>query len=207
MKVRNTSIAILDYGVGNHTSVLRTLRTMGYRAKVSRDKEELDKADIIVLPGVGAFPIAMHYLYRYELVSYLKDAHKSSKPIIGICLGMQLLAECSNEIKLTSGLGLIPGTIKPIIGKKWHIGWNSIEANENDNIFKLSDGESMFFNHSYFYEGPKEYISAISRLDHKNSLIASAIRKGKTIGLQFHPEKSQKAGLELLSRIINEIII
>ena len=179
---------------------------MGYRAKVSRDKEELNKANIIVLPGVGAFPTAMHYLYKYELVSYLKDAHKLSKPIIGICLGMQLLAEFSNEIKPTSGLGLIPGNIKPIISKKWHIGWNSIEANENDKIFKLSDGESMFFNHSYFYEGPKEYISAISRLDHENSLVA-AIRKGKTIGLQFHPEKSQKAGLELLSRIINEIII
>ena len=122
MKLKKISIAILDYGVGNHSSVLRTLRYLGYRAKVCRDKEELNNSDIILLPGVGAFPTAMHYLYKYELVSYLKDAHKSSKPIIGICLGMQLLADCSKEIKVTSGLGLIPGNIEPIIGKKWHIG-------------------------------------------------------------------------------------
>lgn len=202
-----TSIAIIDYGVGNHLSVLRTLRTLGYRAKISRDKDEIDKADVLVLPGVGAFPTAMYYLYKYDLVSYLKDAHKSCKPLIGICLGMQLFAECSKEIEFTSGLGLIPGCIEPIKEKKWHIGWNSIEASIEDNIFKLSDNESMFFNHSYCYEGPKEFIFATSSFDQKNNSIVSAIRKGKTVGLQFHPEKSQQSGLVLLDRIINEIII
>ena len=115
------SIAILDYGVGNHISVLRSLRTLGYRAKICREKNELDQANVIVLPGVGAFPTAMNYLYKYDLVSYLKDAHNSSKPLIGICLGMQLFAECSKEIKFTDGLGLIPGTIEPITGQRWHI--------------------------------------------------------------------------------------
>lgn len=203
--MKNITIAIIDYGVGNHSSVLRTLRTIGCRAKISRDKNELDKADLLVLPGVGAYPTAMHYLYKYDLVSYLQNAHKASKPLIGICLGMQLLAESSKEIKFTTGLGLIPGSIAPIKGNKWHIGWNTIEANENDYTFKLSDNESMFYNHSYCYEGPKEYISAISRLDKKENFIVSAIRKGKTIGLQFHPEKSQQSGLELFKRIINEI--
>ena len=205
MLIKN-SVAIIDYGVGNHSSVLRTLRNLGYRAKISRDKNEIDKADVLVLPGVGAFPTAMHYLHKYDLVSYLKDAHKSRKPLIGICLGMQLFAEYSKEIELTEGLGLIPGSIEPIKEKKWHIGWNSIEASREDNIFKLSDNESMFFNHSYCYQGPKKFIFARSSLDQRNNSIVSAIRKGKTIGVQFHPEKSQQSGLALLDRIINEVI-
>jgi len=201
------SIAILDYGVGNHISVLRSLRTLGYRAKICREKNELDQANVIVLPGVGAFPTAMNYLYKYDLVSYLKDAHNSSKPLIGICLGMQLFAECSKEIKFTDGLGLIPGTIEPITGQRWHIGWNSIDVIRKDNIFKLSDNEPMFFNHSYCYKGPKEFIFATSRINQKEDPIVAAIRRGKTVGLQFHPEKSQQSGMYLLDRIINELVI
>lgn len=203
--MKRTSVAILDYSLGNHHSVLKCLRKIGYRAKISRDKSELDNSNVIILPGVGSFPTAMYFLYKYDLVSYLKNTHKMNKPLIGICLGMQLLTESSKEIKTTSGLGLIPGCIEPISNKKWHIGWNNIETKDEDKIFKFSDGESMFFNHSYCYEGPKEFISAISRLERDIPIVA-AIQKGKTIGLQFHPEKSQQSGLELLDRIINELI-
>ena len=203
--MKKISVAILDYGVGNHNSVLKCLRKIGYRSKISREISELDKSSLIILPGVGAFPTAMNYLHKYDLVSYLKNAHKISKPLIGICLGMQLLAETSKEIKLTSGLGLIPGSIEPIPNKKWHIGWNNLEIKDEDKLFKLSDGESMFFNHSFSYVGPNEYISATSRLG-KDIPIVAAIKKRKTVGLQFHPEKSQQAGLELLDRIISELI-
>ena len=121
---------------------------------------------------------------------------------------MQLFAESSKEISKTNGLGLIPGTIQPIKGNKCHIGWNSIEAIKKDNIFKLSSDDLMFFNHSFCYEGPNEFIFAKSILSQKDNLvIVSAIKKGKTLGLQFHPEKSQQSGLFLLDRIINEIII
>ena len=147
--MKKISVAILDYGVGNHNSVLKCIRKIGYRSKICRDKEELDKSKVIILPGVGAFPTAMQYLYKYDLVSYLQEAHKINKPLIGICLGMQLMAESSQEIKLTSGLGLIPGSVEPISNKKWHIGWNTLETKLEDKVFKTSDGDSMFFNHSY----------------------------------------------------------
>ncbi len=202
--MRKILISIIDYGVGNQRSVLNSLRRIGFRSTISREKKELKMSDVLILPGVGTFPTAMDYLYKYDLVSFLKEAHQQNKPIIGICLGMQLLAESSTEVNFTTGLGLIPGKIESINDNKWHIGWNSLEIEEKDNLLKKNDGDSMYFNHSYSYKGPEKYIIANSRFENNN--IVSAIRKGNTIGLQFHPEKSQELGLELLKRLIEKFV-
>ena len=205
MKItKQKTIGIVDYGIGNHNSVLRSIRRLGFRARVSNNINQLDESDILLLPGVGAFPVAMEKLHSLKLVDYLKASVQQNKPLIGICLGMQLLAESSTEYKFTKGLGLIPGTVEAIGEPRWHIGWNSLEAKENYPLLKASDGEVMYFNHSFTYRGPEEFVASSSRIKSNSSTIVSAIQRDTVIGLQFHPEKSQTAGLQLLKRIIQE---
>lgn len=197
-------VAIVDYRVGNHTSVLRCVRSLGYRAIVSNCRDQLDRADVLILPGVGAFPKAMENLHSLDLVSYLQHAAQSKRTIIGICLGMQLLAENSSEIRPTQGLSLIPGSIQAIGDPSWHIGWNGLEVSGTaSSALSLSDGEVMYFNHSHSYLGPDEFIVAQSRIHLGGPSLVSAISRGSVTGLQFHPEKSQRAGTELLARLIS----
>jgi glutamine amidotransferase len=195
-------VSIVDYGVGNHTSVLLCLRKLGFRADISQKPDHLDQADVLILPGVGAFPTAMERLQATALVGYLKRAAQRDRPLIGICLGMQLLAESSTEHGLTAGLGLIPGLVEAIGEPRWHIGWNSLEVADGQPLLHASDGEAMYFNHSYVYRGPEQFVIARSRLREGGSLQVAAIRRGSVWGLQFHPEKSQQAGLDLLERLI-----
>ena len=194
------TVAIIDYGVGNHTSVLRTFQAMGHRCRVSSDREILAAADILVLPGVGAFPAAMAALHRDGLASYLCELARTGKPFVGLCLGMQLLAEESLEHGATSGLGLIPGTVRPLAGMDWHIGWNSIEIVQHDPLIAPCDGESFYFNHSLAFDAPDAYQVAICRARESSFIVA--VRRGNVVGLQFHPEKSQAAGKHLLSRLV-----
>ena len=142
------TIGIVDYGVGNHASVWRALHGLGYRCRVSADPEVLSATDLLVLPGVGAFAAAMDALHRHDLVEYLKLQAREGMPIVGLCLGMQLLADASVEHGVTAGLGLIPGQVLPFNQARWHIGWNTIEVVGDDPIFRPSDGKSMYFNHS-----------------------------------------------------------
>jgi len=114
-------------------------------------------------------------------------------------LGMQLLADASEEHGLTSGLGLIPGTVRPFSQGRWHIGWNMIEAVGDDPMFRLSDRESMYFNHSYVFEAPAEYQACVARIERPFPV---AVRRGNLVGLQFHPEKSQDAGRALLRDVV-----
>jgi imidazole glycerol-phosphate synthase subunit HisH len=193
------TIGIVDYGVGNHTSVWRTLHALGYRCRVSAEPEVLDQTDLLVLPGVGAFATAMESLHRHLLVDYLRERSRVAHPIVGLCLGMQLLADASEEHGLTSGLGLIPGKVVPLLQSRWHIGWNTIETVSDDPVFRRSDRESMYFNHSYVFEAPAEYQACVARLD---SSFPVAVRRANLVGLQFHPEKSQDAGRTLLHDVI-----
>lgn len=192
-------VGLVDYGMGNHTSVFNCLKSLEYRCKISYEKTVLSKSDVILIPGVGAFPTAKAELQKRGLVEFLQHEAKNHKPIIGICLGMQLLAEASYEFGYTSGLSIIPGEIVPINEPKWHIGWNTLEIAQEDSIFRESDGESFYFNHSFIYRGPREY--QIGLTDTKKSFPA-IIRRGKTVGLQFHPEKSQDSGSKLMKRLI-----
>jgi len=196
------TVGIVDYGVGNHTSVLRSVRQLGFRVRISTQPDQLDHADVLLLPGVGAFPTAMERLHATGLVEYLQRAAQRGRPLIGICLGMQLLAESSTELGFTLGLGLIPGAVQAISEPSWHIGWNSLEVASNQPLLHASDGEVMYFNHSYSYRGPEAFVAAWTRVCEGSQPMVAAIQRGSVWGLQFHPEKSQRPGLELLERLI-----
>lgn len=194
------TLGVVDYGIGNHASVVHSLRELGYRVRVSAEAEVLDATDILILPGVGAFPSAMQALHERELVGYIQQKARDQRPIIGICLGMHLLAGASHEIQYTAGLDIIPGEVVPLSGAKWHIGWNTLECVVADSLIQASDSQSFYFNHSFCYQGPVEYHLGISR--HFQSLV-SVIKRGSVVGMQFHPEKSQRAGRDLLKNLIS----
>jgi glutamine amidotransferase len=198
------TIGIVDYGVGNHTSVLRTFQALGHRCRVTNDREILASADVLVLPGVGAFPAAMSALHKQGLAGYLCQLARQAKPFIGLCLGMQLLADESLEHGATAGLGLIPGTVRPLPGMDWHIGWNTLEIVQSNPLMTPSDGESFYFNHSYVFDVPASYQAAVSRVQTVSFTVA--VRRGNVVGLQFHPEKSQAAGKQLLSRLVEGLV-
>ena len=196
------TVGIVDYGIGNHASVQRCVRQLGYRARISSEPDQLDQADVLFLPGVGAFPAAMERLHAEGLVAYLQNAAQLGRPLIGICLGMQLLAESSTELGFTAGLGLIPGAVVAIGEPCWHIGWNSLEVVESEPLLHASDGEVFYFNHSYIFNGPNDFVVARSRPREGVDPLPAAIKRGSVWGLQFHPEKSQEPGLQLLDRLI-----
>jgi glutamine amidotransferase len=197
--VRRRTIGVIDYGAGNLSSVQRAFHALGHRCRISGDHAVLDESDLLILPGVGAFPAAMEGLGRTGLDNYLVTQAREGRPIVGICLGMQLLVDVSTEHRITSGLGLIPGNVSALNQGRWHIGWNTMEITANDPVFRPSDGQSFYFNHSYVLEVPTEYQIGIARISHP---IVVAIRRASIVGLQFHPEKSQGAGRQLLSNVI-----
>ena len=173
---------------------------MGYRCLVSCRPDALSDTDLLLLPGVGAYPSAMQALHENKLVEYLQWQASLGRPIIGICLGMQLLADSSTEFNLTAGLGLIPGKVMPLQNIRWHIGWNTMEVMRNDELLNSSNKQSFYFNHSFVFEATREYQIGFSRLDKP---LTAAVRRGSIVGLQFHPEKSQIAGRILLRNVID----
>lgn len=197
------TIGIVDYGVGNHASVRHTLHGLGYRCRVSGDIETLKSCNLLLLPGVGAFPAAMFELKKRGLDHFIVDWAKSGRPLIGICLGMQLLAQSSEEKSLTLGLGIIPGEISALGLHKWHIGWNTFEKTAlvgDDPLFCEAYDQSFYFNHSFVYCGPQEYVGGVARLG--GNPFAVAVRKEAVVGVQFHPEKSQANGRNLMKSLI-----
>lgn len=211
MTRRKITAGVVDYGAGNLASVTRALTGLGYRCRASRDIETLGAADVLVLPGVGAFPAAMEALHRHRLVDFIQAQARSGQPLVGICLGMQLLAHSSSEHRFTTGLGLIPGQVQPLQAARWHIGWNSMEVTAADPLLAPSDGQALYFNHSYVFHAPAEYTAAVSRLADDGSPGAGdaftvAVRRGRIVGLQFHPEKSQQAGRALLRNVIEGLV-
>lgn len=193
------SIAIVDYGMGNQASVVHTLRSLGYRVKLAASAEGLDDAQLLVLPGVGAFPAAMQALEERGLTDYLSQQAQEGRPILGICLGMQLLTQASHEHGHTRGLGLIPGEFVPFPDGGWHIGWNTIACRQEDALVARANGEAFYFNHSFHYQGPHDF--EIARAGEPRPC-AAIIRHGRVVGMQFHPEKSQASGRLLLQDLI-----
>jgi glutamine amidotransferase len=194
------TVGVVNYGMGNHASVVHCLRNLGFRVRIGASSAELDQADLLVLPGVGAFPAAMTSLHELGLASYLQEYAHSGRPLIGICLGMQLLTTMSYEHMGTAGLNLIPGDIVPFPKNGAHIGWNTLEISSQNSAWSSSDGEVFYFNHSFYYKGPKDYQVATTR---NPSAFAPAIQLGRIVGLQFHPEKSQASGRKLLLNLIS----
>jgi len=199
----NLMVGIVDYGMGNHASVMHSLKSMGFKVRISADPQVLDNTDILILPGGGAFPSAMQALRDRGLVNYLQHQAVMQHPIIGICLGMQLLTTASYEFEYTLGLGLIEGEIVPLTASKWHIGWNEIKCLQQDSLLEPSNHQSFYFNHSFTYQGADKYQIAIAQ---HNQAVAAVIRHDNIAGIQFHPEKSQVAGKQLLRNLITGLV-
>ncbi|MBP3361974.1 MAG: imidazole glycerol phosphate synthase subunit HisH [Clostridia bacterium] len=196
-------IAIVDYGVGNIFSLSSSFKSIGADAALTGDKKEIEKADKIILPGVGAFADAADKLKRSGLFSFLQEQCAGGKPMLGICLGMQLLFEKSYEYGESEGLGLIKGSVKPISEyiepglKIPHIGWNSLQfPSEKNELFKyINEGDFVYFVHSY--HGADCDDSLIASTQYGGTLTAAVADKN-VYGTQFHPEKSGETGLSIL---------
>ena len=196
-------IAIIDYGVGNLFSLKCSFESIGADICVTSDPEVIASAERIVLPGVGAFEDAAKKLRESGLDKVVKSECAKGKPLLGICLGMQMLFEKSFEYGEHEGLGLIKGNIRPIsdvIDKELkipHIGWNALHfGKEKDDLFKyLKEGDFVYFVHSYYGADCAE--SVIATTEYSAELTA-AVRSGNVCGVQFHPEKSEKVGLSIL---------
>lgn len=197
-------IAIVDYGVGNLYSLVSSLHHLGLAAEVTGKAEDLHAADRIVLPGVGAFGDARAKLDATGLVPVLlEEAEK--KPFLGICLGMQLLFDRSFEYGEHPGLGLVPGEVADLREdlsdktlKVPHMGWNSLEFQKKDDplLRDVSDGEYVYYVHSFYARRCAESTSAVSR--YGNVAVTGVVRRGNVWGTQFHPEKSGDTGLRIL---------
>ncbi len=194
-------IAVIDYDAGNLKSVEKALILLGEEVIVSRDSEEILKADRVILPGVGAFGDAMEKLNRFGLVETIHKVVENKTPFLGICLGMQLLFDESDEAPGVKGLGILPGKIlriPPVQGLKIpHMGWNSLKITENARLFKgISDGAYVYFVHSYYLKADEEAIVAAST--EYGVTIHASVEAGNVFGCQFHPEKSSEVGLRIL---------
>tara|TARA_B100000886_G_scaffold337094_1_gene297140 strand:- start:3102 stop:3716 length:615 start_codon:yes stop_codon:yes gene_type:complete len=198
-------ITIVNYEIGNLSSVVNSIKDNGYKAKITNNKSELDKSDLLILPGVGTFYKAMNNLNKLNLVEYLKDYAKDGRPLIGICLGMQLFADYSNEILKSGGLGIIPGRVDLIKNPVSHIGWNNIETKKKSCLENFNNSE-VYFNHSFAYECSDEFVHATSVVNNEMKKIIACVKKDKTVGLQFHPEKSQQIGKSLLGNLLDQLI-
>ncbi len=204
--MRRSIIGIIDYGAGNCASVRSALSKLGYRTRLVNSQADFNGIDAIVLPGVGAFSTAMTALHDLQLVTLIRSWAYDGRPILGICLGMQMLAEASYEHTYTAGLELIPGKVVQLDNPKWHIGWNSLEShdNESNNHFLLDYiGSSFYFNHSFEFQAPSEYIVSITRMERP---IVAIVRRDNICGIQFHPEKSQISGMKILKNTIKELL-
>lgn len=199
------AVAIIDYGVGNLFSLSSSLRYLGIEVKVTADAQELQAAERIILPGVGAFGDAAAKLRESGLFALVQELAGEGKPLLGICLGMQLLFERGFEYGEHQGLGLIPGTVEalqPDLADKSlkvpHIGWNSLKILRPDPLFKyFKDGEFVYYVHSYYAKNCAENTLAVSDY---SLPVTGVVRNGQgsVWGCQFHPEKSGAAGLRLL---------
>ena len=198
-------IAIVDYSVGNLFSLSSSLKMVGADTVVTGDAEVIRKADKIILPGVGAFSDAIRKLKATGLDKVIVEEAKNGKPLLGICLGMQMLFEKSYEYGEYEGLGLIPGVVKPIKPviaeglKVPHIGWNGLifpKDKPKSKLFKyLNEGDHMYFVHSYYATNCEEFVTSVAEY---GGILTASAECGNVYGMQFHPEKSGEKGLSIL---------
>ncbi len=195
-------IAILDYGVGNLFSLCSSLKYIGQEAIITADREEIRRADKLILPGVGAFADAAQKLRDSGLDTVLREEVAAGKPLMGICLGMQLLFEKSYEFGEHEGLGLLKGSVVPMQGripvdlKIPHIGWNELHFDATHLLFRyLQAGDCVYFVHSYYATDCADSVIATTEYGRE---MTAAVAKGNVMGCQFHPEKSGDVGLSIL---------
>lgn len=189
---------IIDYGLGNLASVSRAFDKAGIECKISNNKEDIINANSLILPGVGAFRDAIKSLKELEFIPVIKEQVDKGKKIIGICLGMQLLYEKSYEYGEYEGLGLIEGSVDKLHVdlKVPHMGWNNLKFNTQDPILKyINENDYVYFVHSYYIKSSNTELVAYTDYGVK---VPAIVRKNNIFGMQFHPEKSAKVGLNLL---------
>jgi imidazole glycerol-phosphate synthase subunit HisH len=192
-------IAIADYGMGNRRSVEKALEHVGSPSVITSDAEELRRADGVILPGVGAFPEAMRNITRLGMDEVLRERAAAGAPLLGVCLGLQLLFERSSEHEGAAGLGLLPGEVTPLQAPKVpHIGWNLVTF-ERDSALTEGLGEAAAFYHVHSFAcRPSEQSDVVGRGEYGERFVSIAER-GSVYGVQFHPEKSSRDGLALLA--------
>lgn len=199
-------IAIIDYDAGNLLSVLKAFDKLGEKPVVTSDPDTILRADKVILPGVGAFGDAMDKIESHGLLPVINDYIKSGKPFFGICLGLQLLFEESEEAPGVRGIGALKGKIRKIpVGeykKIPHMGWNSLDFPKEGKLFKgIDEGAYVYFVHSYYLDATdKSIVSATTRY---NVTIDASVEAGNIFACQFHPEKSGDVGLKILENFIN----
>ena len=202
-------LAIVDYGVGNLFSLRCSLNAIGADVVVTGDADVIRSADRVILPGVGAFRDAAQKLRNSGLDTVLKDVAKNGKPLLGICLGMQMLFEKSYEFGEYEGIGLIQGCVRPIADvipkslKIPQIGWNALDFKRESDLFRnIKNGDYVYFVHSYYAADCDDAV--IATCDYGAPLTA-AVQKGNVYGCQFHPEKSGDVGLSILRAFCQEV--
>lgn len=198
-------IGIIDYDAGNIRSVEKALSYLGEKTVVSRDPDILKSVDKVILPGVGSFGQAMENLHRYELVPVIRDMIEDGKPFLGICLGLQLLFESSEESPGAEGLGILKGKILKIPSspglKIPHMGWNSLHLQNNGRLFRgINEQSYVYFVHSYYLKAEDEEI--VRATTEYCTHIHASVEQGNVFACQFHPEKSSDVGLHILKNFV-----
>ena len=207
--MKNKNIVIIDYGVGNTYSVSNAINYLGYKnIKISNDEKIIKKASILILPGVGAFEECINNIKKLNLDSILHEqVIARQKPILGICVGMQLFATTSQEKGIHDGLNWIPGIVKKIVVPKPltvpHVGWNDVTFKEENDLFLRNEqGSNFYFDHSYYLECSENNVIGFCKYGIK---LTAAVQKENIFGVQFHPEKSHINGLKLFRSFFNKI--
>ena len=200
------SVVIIDYGMGNLRSVRRAFEECGASAAITESPADLNSATHIVLPGVGAFPDGMANLLERGYSDALRKAASENIPILGICLGMQLLADVGYEVRRCEGLGLVSGQVKKLDQTPElripHVGWNEVSSFHGEQLFdQIPELSDFYFVHSYHFV-PESQDTVISTTSYGSTFV-SAIRKNNTYGVQFHPEKSSELGMTLLRNFLS----
>lgn len=200
-------IALIDYGLGNLFSVERALKAVQADYKLTDNHEDLLRANKLILPGVGAFSDGMKGLLKRQLIKPIKQAVNQGKPLLGICLGMQLLMETGHEFGKHAGLDLISGEVKPIKTQEKlpQIGWNQIKIMKTDSLLEgVSNKTWFYFVHSYVIR-PKNNNSIVAVTDYGGDNFCSIIRNRNIYGVQFHPEKSDQQGIKIYANFVSKI--
>jgi glutamine amidotransferase len=197
-------IAVVDSGVGNLRSVVKALAAVGADVTLTAEPQTILSAQKVVLPGVGAFADTMQGLRERNLIPIIYDIYQRQTPLLGICVGMQLLFDVSEEMGIHEGLGLLPGRVKRFDGnniKVPHTGWNQIQPQKENPLFQgLEPGSYVYFNHSYYCD-PDESEDVLASTTYATGY-ASAVQRHALYGVQFHPEMSQQVGLEVLRNFV-----
>ena len=198
------NIGLINYEGGNCGSVIDSVHRLGYNIKSGSNARDYSSSDLLLIPGVGSYGSAIRSLIKSGMYDCILQHVREGKPVLGICLGMQLLSTDSLEGGYSKGLNLIPGQVEGFRGNHWHIGWNNLEMVSQRDELDYAKGKYVYFNHSFIYNTSLRY--QVSQSCFKGESFPAIILKDNIMGMQFHPEKSQSAGLSILSMSIEVLL-